>query len=74
MPSANAWKSIEKAREKGAFAGVESALPLWNYSKRELVELALRLGSQAAGEADDAEAGVRAVEAERESLARAGII
>ncbi len=74
MPSVNAWKSIEKAREKGAFAGAEAALPLWNYSKRELVELALRLGARSAGEADDAEAGVQAVEAEREALVRAGVI
>lgn len=44
MPSLHIWKSIEKAASKGAYAGSEKTVPIWEMSKRELVEIALRLG------------------------------
>lgn len=35
--------AMEKARRMGAFAGARETAELWKLSKRELVELALRL-------------------------------
>lgn len=72
--SIHTWKSIEKAREKGAFAGEDLAVPLWNLSKRELIEIALRLGGLTAGNPDDLAAAVDAVNNEHATLRRAGII
>lgn len=43
MASIHTWKAREKAAKMGAFAGDEAALPLWELSKRELIEIALRL-------------------------------
>lgn len=43
MSSLHVWKSRKKAAELGAFAGQDCAADLWDLSKRELVELALRL-------------------------------
>ena len=37
------WRSRSLAKEKGAFAGDPSAEILWRLSKRELMEVALRL-------------------------------
>ncbi len=58
MPSIHTDRSIEKAREKGGFAGDHASLPLWELSKRELVEIAIRLGAANAGECDNAGAGI----------------
>jgi hypothetical protein len=74
MPSIHAWKSIEKARDAGGFAGEEGALPLWDMSKRELIEIALRLGAMAAGESDSAEHGIQVALNEYEALRLNGII
>jgi hypothetical protein len=41
--SVHVWKAINVARDKGAFAGQACSAPLWELSKRELIELALRL-------------------------------
>lgn len=49
MPSLHVWKAINKAADKGAYAGHPDALPLWELSKRELIEIALRLGERADG-------------------------
>ena len=43
MSSIHVWKARKKAAELGAYAGQSCAAPLWDLSKRELVELALRL-------------------------------
>lgn len=74
MPSLHAWKSIEKARAAGGFAGEHAALPLWDMSKRELVEIAIRLGAQVAGECDTAGAGIIVAMQEHEALRLNGII
>ena len=74
MPSIHGWKSIEKAREAGGFAGKHGALPLWDLSKRELVEIAIRLGAQVAGECDTAEAGIVVAMQEHEALRLNGIV
>lgn len=37
-------KSRETATRKGGLSGEDAALPLWDLSKRELVEMVLRLG------------------------------
>ena len=68
MPSIHAWKSIEKANDAGGFAGDHGALPLWDMSKRELIEIAIRLGAQVAGECDTASAGIAVALQEHESL------
>lgn len=41
--SIHTWRAREKAAAMGAFAGDDSAAPLWELSKRELIEIALRL-------------------------------
>ena len=74
MPSIHGWKAIEKARALGGFAGVEAALPLWELSKRELIEIALRLGALNEGECDNPQAGVNAAMNEFDALQRANII
>jgi hypothetical protein len=41
------YQSRVVAGRKGALASVDAARPLWDYSKRELLEIALHLGQQA---------------------------
>lgn len=43
--SIHIMRSQEKARLKGAFAGNEGNACLWDLSKRELIEIALRMGA-----------------------------
>lgn len=74
MPSIHTHKSMKKAREMGAFAGDAAALPLWEMSKRELVEVVIRLGGLAAGKADSPKAGIDAAIQEANALRLAGII
>lgn len=74
MPSIHIHKSIEVAKAKGGFAGEDAAMPLWNMTKRELVEIAVRLGAANSGKCDSPEAGAKAAIKESEALARAGII
>lgn len=74
MPSIHQFKSIKKAAERGAFAANEAAWPLWELSKREILEVAIRLGAQLDGECDTAETGVAAVERELEALRHSNII
>lgn len=61
-------RSIAKARQHGAFAGQAAAQPLWGLSKRELLEVAIRLGAQAAHDPDNAAAGISTVTAELRAL------
>lgn len=63
---------MDKAAKLGAYAGLSETEDLWRLSKRELVEIALRLGEQCSdGGFDGALARVRD---ERETLASQGII
>lgn len=74
MPSIHAWKAIDKASASGGFAGDRDALPLWDMSKRELIEIAIRIGAQVAGECDTATSGIVVALQEHEALRRNGII
>jgi len=56
----------------GAFAGADAAAPLWEYSKRELVELALRLTQE--GMAADIPGAVARVQDEHRTLKQSNII
>jgi diphthamide synthase (EF-2-diphthine--ammonia ligase) len=59
--SIHTWKAREKAARMGGYAGCDEAAPLWEMSKRELVEIAARLGEICAG--GGAEGGIaRAIE------------
>ena len=73
MPSLHAWKSIEKAAEKGGYAGAECALPLWGLSKRELVEIVMRFGERVADDFSPEGAAKAALE-EHEILKQQDII
>ena len=42
--SIHIWRAMAKASKMGGYAGQEKTEDLWKYSKRELVEIALRLG------------------------------
>ena len=74
MPSIHICKAQEKARRLGAWAGIKEAAPLWELSKRELVELAARLGALTCGECDNAELGVEAAKVEHRVLKEARIV
>ncbi len=67
-------KSITLADKLGGFAADPAARHLWSMSKRELVEIALRLGALCSGDCDSVEAGVRVVDHEHAALKRSGII
>lgn len=69
MASIHVWKSIEVAASKGGFAGDPVTLPLWELSKRELVEIALRLTM-----AENAADAMQQVQDEHGSLKANGII
>jgi DNA invertase Pin-like site-specific DNA recombinase len=65
MASIHVWKAMEKAAQKGGYAGRKDSGPLWDLSKRELVEIAARLGEMCS-EAGGAEGGIaRALEEHR---------
>ncbi len=73
MASLHVWRAIEKARNKGGYAGNEAAMPLWNMSKRELVEIACRLGEICAPRGGEENGIARAIQ-ERETLFGQGIL
>lgn len=74
MPSIHAHRSREVARQLGGFAGADCALPFWEMSKRELIEIALRLGALNSGYCDNAEAGSEIALEEHRALRASGII
>lgn len=74
MSKPTGGRSKAKARQLGAFAGQDCAKPLWDLSKRELVEIAIRLGALTSGDCDSADAGVRAALHEHQTLVRSGIV
>ena len=43
MTSLHQWEAIKKANRMGGYAGHPDAVSLWDMSKRELVEIAIRL-------------------------------
>lgn len=61
--------SMAKAREKGAFAGERETAKLWKLSKRELVEVALRLTRE-----ENVTAAIAAVDEELKALRENGIL
>ena len=78
MTSIHIWKSIDVARRKGAWSGNDNARPLWELSKRELVEAVLHLAACRADPGYDAalESGEAVTEAMTEitNLRAAGMI
>ena len=62
MASLHVYKSIDKARANGGYAGLKASLPLWEMSKRELVEIAARLGEICADEGGAENGIARALE------------
>jgi len=62
------------AAQRGGFAGRDCALPLWAMSRRQLVEIAMRLGAMNAGDPDNPEAGLRAAMHEHHCLLLSGIL
>ena len=75
MPSIHQWKAIEKANLMGAYAGNPEAVPLWDMSKRELVEIAIRLGEMTADcDSPSVEDAIHRVKEEHRTLKGCGII
>lgn len=72
MSSLHVWKARKKAVELGGFAGDERAAELWDLSKRELVELVLRLTD--AGMIGDVGEAVTQAKLELETLRMQGIV
>lgn len=76
--SAHTQRAMCKARERGGFAGQQHVADLWRLSKRELVEVALRLAgrSQWLAEEDPDFAALSAgvVQDEVEALRAGGIL
>ena len=70
-------RAIDLAASKGAFSSTPAALPLWNLSKRELVEIVLHLAALCTDNYDDSlengAAADRAME-ERDALHAAGLL
>ena len=66
--------SIAVARSKGGWAWMPSVVDMWGLPKRELVEVALRLGAVNAGHGDSVSAGRRAVLEELDALRENGIV
>ena len=60
--------AIEVSRVKGGWAGRLSVSDLWGLSKRELVEVALRLGALSSGFCDSVSSGRKAVLDELDAL------
>lgn len=77
MASIQQTKAFNVALSKGAFSASQD-YAVWDQlvsmSKRELIEIAVRLGASAAGECDSAAAGIKAVFDEHEALKANGII
>ncbi len=73
MASIHVWAAREKAARLGGYAGDADAGHLWDLSKRELVEIALRLG-QVCAEDDSLPAAIKRVNEEVEALKANGII
>lgn len=69
MASIHVWKAMQKAADKGGFAGDDTTLPIWELPKRELVEIALRLTM-----AENVSDAVQRVWDERHALKANGII
>ncbi len=67
--SIHKWKAMDKAARMGGYAGCKEAEPLWDMSKRELVEIAMRL-TMASSPAD----AVKQVFDEHQALKANGII
>lgn len=69
-------KAFEVAQRKGAYAACSYTnwCGLMALSKRELAEVAVRLGAVAAGECDSAEVGYQRAMNERDALKANGII
>ena len=67
-------KAIALALAKGGWAGMPSVADLWELPKRELVEVALRLGAVNARHGDSVSAGRRAVLDELDALRETGIV
>lgn len=65
--------AIRKARSMGAYAGNSAAADVWELSKRELVEIALRL-AVSSGAADNPLCAAARVRDECEILRGQGII
>lgn len=74
MTSLHTQKAMNKAARMGGMAGDNRAAPLWDLSKRELIEIAMRLGALHNGGPDSVQAGVEAVNYELAGLRRAGIL
>ena len=76
MPSLHTDAAFRIAEAKGAFAGADYSR--WNalvsLSKRELVEIALRLGAQVSGDLDSPEAGFQQVLHEHATLNANGVL
>ena len=71
------WKSVSIARQKGAFLGAldtEQAKSLGDMSKRELIEIALRLAALQADNPDDPEQAFHRLQDEAHNLKANGII
>ncbi len=62
MASTHIWRSIEKAASLGGYAGRDTARPIWEMSKRELVEIAIRMSELALGDGDTEAAIARVIE------------
>ena len=73
MASLHVYRSMERARSKGGYAGLSAALPLWGMSKRELVEIAIRMAELSLGDGDT-EAAIHSVIEERGILRANGIL
>ena len=65
---------IAVARRKGGWAGAQSVSDMWELPKRELLEVALRLGAVNAGFGDSVSAGRKAVLDELDELRESNIV
>lgn len=75
MTSLHQWKAIEKANLMGGYAGHPDAVALWDLSKRELVEIAIRLGEMTAdSDSPSVEDAIARVREEHRALKANGII
>lgn len=71
--SIHTWKAREKASRLGGYAGLDEAAPLWDLTKRDLVEIAARLGEACAEEGGPEKGIARAIE-EHRILKQNGIV
>ncbi|MDS1138606.1 hypothetical protein [Nitratireductor indicus] len=69
MPSIQQWKSIDRAKAAGGFAGEAEARALFDLPKRELIEVALRLTME-----EDAAEAVNRFNDERQCLKKNKLI